>query len=234
MCIRVVVLFSFFLSLVTLGACVQSRSQAQSKVPSGYSLLGDFAPTFYRILDESSGEWPEEERTESLLTVDGKLIERVTPSFKRHLDIEGSARLRDGRVVNFLEKTDDGWRYMIVSDAPYGLAATGDKLIPYRTLAVDPKVIAQGAVLFIPSLVGVRLPSGEIHDGYFFAHDTGQGITGRRIDVFVGFEHDEDNTLTRSGQIEDMKPVSIYRVDEATAARVTERFRKQFERPETR
>lgn len=231
---RVVVIFSLFLSLLTLGACVHSNSQAQSRVPSGYTLLGDFAPTFYRILDENSDEWPDEERSESLLTIDGELIERVTPAFKRQLDIEGSARLRDGRVVNFLKKTEDGWRYMLVDDAPYGLAAAGDKLIPYRTLAVDPEVIPHGTVLFIPSLVGVRLPSGEIHDGYFFAHDTGQGITGRRIDVFVGFENDEDNTLTRSKRIEDMEPLSIYKVDDATAARVRDRFRKEFERHQMR
>lgn len=157
---------------------------------------------------------------ESLLTTGGDLIERVTPTFKRHLDIEGSARLRDGRVVNFHRKTDEGWRYLVLTDARYGLAATGDNLIPYRTLAVDPQVVSQDTVLFIPSLAGVHLPSGEIHDGYFFAHDTGQGTTGHRIDVFVGFEDDEDNTLMRSGQIEDIRPLSIYKVDEAAAERV--------------
>ena len=230
---KMALIFSLFLLLIAFGACVHGRGQAQGRVPSGYTLLGDFAPTFYRTLDESSDEWPDEERTESLLTADGHVIGRVTRAFKRQLDIEGSARLNDGRVVNFLKKTEDGWRYMVVNDAPYGLAATGDRLVPYRTLAVDPEMVPLGTVLFIPSLVGVRLPSGEVHDGYFLAHDTGQGITGRRIDLFVGFENDEDNTLTRSGQIEDMKPLSIYRVDEATAQRVRERFRSQFERHES-
>ena len=78
-----------------------------------YRPLGGFAPTFYRILDESAPEWKDESRTEELLTVNNDLIERVTPSFKRQLDIEGSARLRDGRIVNFHNKIDGNWRYMV-------------------------------------------------------------------------------------------------------------------------
>jgi 3D (Asp-Asp-Asp) domain-containing protein len=195
-----------------------------------YKSLGGFAPTFYRILDESAPEWKEEARTEALLTVNGKLIERVTPSFKRQFDIEGSARLRDGRIVNFHQKIDGSWRYLVARNAPYGLGVDGYKLIPYRTLAVDPEVIRPGTVLYLPALDGVRLPSGEIHDGFFFAHDEGQGITGQRIDVFVGFESDVDNTLTRSKRIEDMNPVEVYRVDDETAARLNRKYQKQFAR----
>ncbi|HKR61373.1 MAG TPA: 3D domain-containing protein [Pyrinomonadaceae bacterium] len=195
-----------------------------------YKLLGDFAPTFYRILDERAPEWKDEARTEALLTVEGKLIERVTPSFKQQLDIEGSARLRDGRIVNFHQKIDGSWRYLVALHAPFGLGIDGYKLIPYRTLAVDSEVIGPGLVLYIPALDGVRLPSGEIHDGFVFTHDEGQGITGKRIDVFVGFESDVDNTLTRSGRIEDMEPVEVYQVDDETAARLNRKYEKQFAR----
>ncbi len=69
-----------------------------------YNRLGVFAPTFYRILDESASEWKDEARTGALLTVNGKLVEHVTPSFKRQLDIEGSARLRDGASSTFIER----------------------------------------------------------------------------------------------------------------------------------
>jgi 3D (Asp-Asp-Asp) domain-containing protein len=200
--------------------------------PPGYTLLGEFAPTFYRILDESAPEWRHKARTMKLLDSDGGLIARVAPSFKKRLDMEGSARLIDGRIVNFDHKLrNGGWRYSVARGAPYGLGESGYKLIPYRTLAVDPSVIKPGSVLFLPALVGVRLPSGEVHDGFFFAHDTGQGILGKRIDVFVGFENDVDNTLTRSGQIEDMKPLKVYRVDQRTAARLNGRFKRQFEHP---
>lgn len=156
-------------------------------------------------------------RTEALLTVKGELIEHVTASFKRQLDIEGSARLRDGRIVNFDQKIDGSWSYMEAPNAAFGLGLDGYKLIPYRTLAVDPEVIRPGTVLYLPALDGVSLPSGEIHDGFMFAHDERQGIIGNRIDVFVGYESDVDNTLTRSGRIEDMNPVETYQVDDETA-----------------
>jgi 3D (Asp-Asp-Asp) domain-containing protein len=200
---------------------------APAQAPAGYRLLGEFAPTAYRILNEA--EWPVGGETEPLLTRDGRLIARVAPAFKRRLDTEGSARLRDARIVNFHEKVEGRWRYLVAPDASFGLAATGDKLIPFRTVAVDPKRIKLGSVLYVPTLVGVRLPSGDVHDGFVFAHDTGQGITGNRIDIFVGFEDDLDNTLTRSGHL-GTKPIRIYQVDAGTVARLTARFKGQFER----
>jgi 3D (Asp-Asp-Asp) domain-containing protein len=195
-----------------------------------YKSLGAFAPTFYRILDESAAEWKEDARTEALLTVHGDLIDHVTTSFKLQLDIEGSARLRDGRIVNFDKKIDGSWSYQEAPDAEFGLGIDGYKLIPFRTLAVDPDLITPGTVVYLPALDGVRLPSGEIHDGFMFAHDEGQGITGNRIDVFVGYESDVDNTLTRSGRIEDMNPVETYQVDAETAKGLNSKYRYLFER----
>jgi len=196
---------------------------------TNYKLLGCFAPTFYRILDESAPEWTAQQpRTEALLTMNGELITRVTQEFRRHLDIEGSARLRDGRVVNFHHKIEGAWRYLVAHDAPFGLGVESYKLVPYRTLAVDPQVIEFGTVLYLPALDGLRLPSGEVHDGFAFAHDEGQGITGHRIDVFVAFESDVNNTLTRSGCIENMNPVEVYAVDKQTMEHLNIEYRRYF------
>ncbi len=193
-----------------------------------YKLLGCFAPTFYRILDERAAEWNNGERSVPLLTTSDEIIAHVTAQFKRQLDIEGSARLRDECVVNLHQKIDGSWRYVVAINAPFGLGVDGYKLVPYRTLAVDPKVIHVGTVLYVPALDGVRLPDGEIHDGFVFAHDEGQSITGNRVDLFVGFESDIDNTLTRSGRIPDMELTEIYRVDEATAEQLNQKFASQF------
>ncbi len=193
-----------------------------------YKLLGRFAPTFYRILDENAPEWMGGERSVPLLTTNGEIVARVTAEFKRQLDIEGSAHFHDGRVVNLHQKMEGGWRYVVAVNAPFGLGVEDYKLVPYRTLAVDPTVIRVGSVLYMPALDSVRLPNGEIHDGFMFAHDEGQSIKGNRIDVFVGFESDVDNTLTRSGRIPDMEPTEIYLVDEATADRLNRRFAVQF------
>jgi len=64
------------------------------------------------------------------------------------------------------------------------------QLVPYRSIAVDPKVIPFGSVLYIPVARGLdfTLPNGKpaVHDGYFFAADDGQTVSGNHIDVFTG------------------------------------------------
>ena len=217
-------LFLAFSAGFSLG-CAEGRGNSSLNMSS--DLIGEFAPTFYRTLDEASAEWPAEERTEELRTRSGSLIARVAPAFKKQLDIEGSARLSGGRVVNFDQKINGRWSYLVAMDAPYGLDALGHKLIPYRTIAVDPDVIKLGTVVYIPALDGIRLPSGKTHDGLCLAQDTGQGIEGARIDVFVGFENDVNNTLTRSGRIVDMRPLNVYRVDSETARRFIARLNER-------
>lgn len=65
-------------------------------------------------------------------------------------------------------------------------------LSPYRTIAVDPDVIPYGSVLFIESARGLpfTMPDGtkRVHDGYFFAADTGGLIRGNHIDVYIGID----------------------------------------------
>lgn len=71
--------------------------------------------------------------------------------------------------------------------APGGLGGRpGIRLVPYRTLAVDPRFIPMGSLLYIPSLRGLRMPDGQIHDGYVLAEDTGIGIAGNHVDLFIG------------------------------------------------
>ncbi|TCB64860.1 hypothetical protein E0H88_14490 [Acinetobacter sp. ANC 4216] len=87
--------------------------------------------------------------------------------------------------INSIGKT----RYQIAKGA-YGDGVKNFKLIPYRTIAVDPKIIPYGTVIYIPQARGkiIKLPSGiEVHhDGYFYAADTGGAIKGNHIDVFSG------------------------------------------------
>lgn len=73
----------------------------------------------------------------------------------------------------------------------YGLGSKGYKLVPYRTIAVDPNVIPLGSVVFIPAAVGIKITeTGKTpwtHDGYFFAADVGSKIVGDKMDFFLGF-----------------------------------------------
>jgi 3D (Asp-Asp-Asp) domain-containing protein len=71
-----------------------------------------------------------------------------------------------------------------------GDGAAGYALVPLRTIAVDKARIPFESVLYIPEARGVRvrLPDGRaiVHDGYFFAADTGGAIKGSQIDIFTG------------------------------------------------
>ena len=65
----------------------------------------------------------------------------------------------------------------------------GCKVSPMRTVAIDSRLIARGAILFIKETVGLILPGGGRHDGYWYASDTGSAIKGQRIDLFTGPDH---------------------------------------------
>jgi 3D (Asp-Asp-Asp) domain-containing protein len=82
-----------------------------------------------------------------------------------------------------------------ISKGPYGDGAGGYQLVPFRSVAVNTRLIPLGTVLYIPAARGtsVTLPSGRKvqHDGYFFASDRGGDIHRDHIDVFVG--HSKEN-----------------------------------------
>lgn len=58
-----------------------------------------------------------------------------------------------------------------------------------RTVAVDPTLIPRRTILFIAETVGLPLPGGGKHDGYWYASDTGGAVKGSRIDLFTGAGH---------------------------------------------
>ncbi|MGV3612406.1 MAG: 3D domain-containing protein [Fluviicola sp.] len=72
----------------------------------------------------------------------------------------------------------------------FGDGVKNYRLVPFRTIAVDKEVIPYGTVLYIPAARGkkILLPDGEeaVHDGYFFAGDTGGAIKKNHIDIFTG------------------------------------------------
>jgi 3D (Asp-Asp-Asp) domain-containing protein len=62
----------------------------------------------------------------------------------------------------------------------------GCKVSPMRTVAVDPAIVARHTIIFIKETVGLALPDGSVHDGYWYASDVGGAIKGARIDLFTG------------------------------------------------
>ena len=66
------------------------------------------------------------------------------------------------------------------------LDSLGCKVVAMRTAAVDKTLIPRRTVLFIKETVGLPMPNGEKHDGYWYASDVGGAIKGERIDLYTG------------------------------------------------
>jgi len=66
------------------------------------------------------------------------------------------------------------------------LDSLGCRVVPMRTLAVDKNIIPRRTVVFIKETVGLKMPNGQTHDGYWYASDIGGAIKGQRIDLYTG------------------------------------------------
>ena len=124
-----------------------------------------------------------------LYTSDGYFFSRVPERYACSLKLEGSGLMRDDRVVNYTGPCKFGYGtcfdQLDVTDFPFGRGAGLRPLIPFKSVAVDPRVVALGEPLYIPEFDGMVLPDGSIHDGCVRADDTGGGIKGKKLDFFV-------------------------------------------------
>ncbi len=91
-----------------------------------------------------------------------------------------------------------------------GRDSLGCKVSPMRTVAIDRALITRGAILFIKETVGMLLPGGGVHDGYWYASDTGGAIKGARIDLFTG--HGAQSM--RAAQALNLKTLTVTKVGE--------------------
>jgi 3D (Asp-Asp-Asp) domain-containing protein len=164
-------------------------SHGKNKVCCGYPLAEDlgFALRFYWLAmqDRHLDMYDEVD----IYTRDGYLLGTFTAKFVRALRIEGSGLLADGRVINYAGRCRYGvgvcFEELDPATHPFGRGAGRRPLIPFRSVAVDPRLIPIGEPLYIPEFDGLRLPDGTIHDGCVRADDTGGGIKKRKMDFFV-------------------------------------------------
>ncbi len=167
----------------------------------GMVLIGKLGPSFYWIaLEENSPG----KKTENVLDVNGKILTKVSPGFMRHLKLEGTGRLTNGKLLNFHQwhitpegKKEIRYRYCGKS-APFGYGVDDRKLRAFKSVAVDTSVVPLDSIVYIPAARGSTLPDGTIHDGYFEAIDIGTAIVNKRIDVFTSFG-DQSAVFRRNG-----------------------------------
>ncbi|MFI5361092.1 MAG: 3D domain-containing protein [Elusimicrobiota bacterium] len=137
--------------------------------------IGQFIDTYYYNVIEADYPGPQ---TEAVKDGKGKILAWVTRGFWERFNVEGTGRLLDGRVINTSENG------VIVTDAPMGEGTC--RLKPWRTMAVDAKVIPLGTLVTIDQTVGLKLADGTVLDGYWQAEDTGGEVRNAHVDLYIG------------------------------------------------
>jgi 3D (Asp-Asp-Asp) domain-containing protein len=119
-------------------------------------------------------------------------IAETTREFMSEVMMQGTGKLRDGRLVNMWGrcKCPSSPCFQVV-EQQWGIGGAGRPLQPFRSIAVDPKLIKLGSLLYVPVLEGRTMPGrppwgGFVHDGCVIADDTGGAVKNRQLDLFVG------------------------------------------------
>ena len=146
-----------------------------------------FRLSFYWIAYES--DYAAEAYDTAIYTRGGFYIGSFPSAFVFELKLEGSGILRDGRVLNYDGDCNYGmgtcFKTLALAEHPLGAGVQGRPLVPFRSIAVDPRFIPIGATVYVPELVGALLPDGTRHDGCLRADDMGGAIKEHKIDFFV-------------------------------------------------
>lgn len=66
------------------------------------------------------------------------------------------------------------------------LDSLGCKVVAMRTVAIDRNLIPRRTKLYIKETVGLPMPDGSKHDGFWYASDVGGAIKGEKIDLYTG------------------------------------------------
>jgi hypothetical protein len=132
--------------------------------------LGRFELTYYYVAFEDE-RYAELERSQVLRDTGGLELARVSGAFRKALELEGTGRLMDGRVLNVAERVAGEMRFIEVGHA-YGLGVASRPLEPFVSLAADLSQIGVGELVRIEEFAGFRRPDGAIHDGLFRVDDT--------------------------------------------------------------
>jgi 3D (Asp-Asp-Asp) domain-containing protein len=163
--------------------------------PSGVD-LGTFRNTYYNFPNERDYRGPSAELFDSQC----QPLAKVPRAFHDTLCVQGSGSLASGVTVSFARRNCQCARTCPRSGQqicfatldrdvfPWGRGAMGSAIVPFRSVAVDIKVIPLGTPLFIPEFVGLPLDrtGRETHDGCFLAEDRGIKVIGQHVDVFTG------------------------------------------------
>ncbi len=165
-------------------------TEAEAPGPDGEAgkRMGSFKLTYYWMAAETRGG-----RRVQLYNKHCRPVAKVSRAFERRLRLEGGGVLRNGRVLTYSGRCDCPHSPCYRSARRghrWGTGVRERPLSPFRSVAVDPKHVSIGTVLYIPELDGLTMPGrapwgGFVHDGCVVADDQGGGVRGRQLDLFA-------------------------------------------------
>lgn len=151
-----------------------------------YKVVGTFRNTNYYVVLET--DYASQAKDTPVRDMKDQVLAMVPKAFKAQMDIEGTGKLADGRVINFDGRKDKETRFQFTVHR-YGRGVGNCELVPFYSVAMDKNQIALGSLIFIDETLGMKLPDGSYHDGYWRVDDVGGAIKKDRIDIFVGTPH---------------------------------------------
>lgn len=89
-----------------------------------------------------------------------------------------------------------------------GRDSLGCPTVAMRTAAIDRNLVPRRTILYIKETVGMPMPGGGVHDGYWYASDVGGAVKGNRIDLFTGHNRASMNAMMKLN----LKTVTVSRV----------------------
>ncbi|UYL07770.1 3D domain-containing protein [Bdellovibrio sp. SKB1291214] len=206
-----------------------AKDRPASKDVQGTSSL---KPTvyFFPVFDEDKKTCSDSEKV-TLHGQGGKALIRVCKKNSLACGLQGSCTIKQKgkiRMLNILARIKGQNRYFEINreECKYGYGVSSVCLDPFHTLAADLSVYKLGEVIYIPSVIGLILPDGSLHDGYFIIRDKGAGINGRgRFDFYSGFVpwYEKTNPFNRIGLADKNTAVPYLRITGAKAAEIKAR-----------
>ncbi|CAO3676115.1 unnamed protein product [Umbelopsis vinacea] len=118
----------------------------------------------------------------SLRTSSGKLIAKVSKTTYEKFQMEGTGLLKSGVLVN-VGSSDTVFEVVDRKKHPFGLGNNDNNIYPFTSVASND--LPQGTHLYIKILDGLKLPSGQVHNGCVRIDDTGDSFSGCQLDFYV-------------------------------------------------
>ncbi|MDD2717239.1 MAG: SH3 domain-containing protein [Candidatus Wallbacteria bacterium] len=156
-----------------------------------------------------------------ILTPSGSKIATTSGRWFACLCMQGSGIMKDDRCATWAGNK----RFNLAPNGCKGITATGYWVVSFHTMAVNKNQMPYKGVYFIPKSRGLKLPNGETHDGFWFAHDTGGAFVNanNRIDLYA--DMDEWVTWMENNCAQSHSKVEVYRVDNATKDKVYAKYK---------